>query len=137
MSDYNDLCAVCGFTYGSHRCGPTEFKDQCPQTEGRMDWNNEHPTFWKPAEPIRTCQTCQLPIVGDDGFETHGVWKHYTDWRCTEVLRAEVKRSKKATRQVCQRIEGGLDTIKHKWHADGAVWIKLDTAIKLVREIKE
>ena len=41
------ICAVCGNTYGSHRAGPPEFVDQCPQNEGRMDWDEEHPTFFK------------------------------------------------------------------------------------------
>ena len=44
--DFNRICKVCGFTWGSHRAGPEEFRNQCPLTEAGMDWDNNTPTFF-------------------------------------------------------------------------------------------
>jgi len=47
MAQMDKVCAVCGHAYKWHRAGPPEFKDQCPRNAGRMDWDEEHPTFFK------------------------------------------------------------------------------------------
>ena len=43
-----ELCAICGFKLGSHRAGGACF-NQCPQHEGRMDWDMKHVTVFQPT----------------------------------------------------------------------------------------
>ena len=44
---WDDICAYCGFTRGSHRAGPPD--NLCPGHEGRMDWE----ALGYPGDPIR------------------------------------------------------------------------------------
>jgi len=37
MQEFNEICANCGLTFGSHR-GDSICHNQCPKHEGRMDW---------------------------------------------------------------------------------------------------
>lgn len=44
----DEICGTCGFTYGGHRADSI-CRNQCPQTEGRMDWDMNHITVFRPT----------------------------------------------------------------------------------------
>lgn len=44
----NEICANCGFTYGSHHGGTEPYPfNYCPGHEGRMDWDKGPGTCFK------------------------------------------------------------------------------------------
>ena len=56
----NEICAVCGLVYGSHKGhGPA---NQCPMHEGRMDWP-EVATIFEPTGTYREESTDRLSDV--------------------------------------------------------------------------
>ena len=48
----DEVCGVCGLTFGSHRSGPAPFIDQCPAHEDRMDWPVV-PTYFLPTGTVQ------------------------------------------------------------------------------------
>ena len=58
-----EICANCGFTYGSHRATKVDHynkllgkfikKDQCPATERGMDWDDGPGTSFNPTGTYR------------------------------------------------------------------------------------
>jgi len=46
----NEICANCGFIYGSHHGGSNPWPyDYCPDQKERMDWGNGPGTCFKPT----------------------------------------------------------------------------------------
>lgn len=48
MDQWNEVCANCGLTLGSHRAD-SHIPNQCPTHEGRMDWPSTGVTVFVPT----------------------------------------------------------------------------------------